>query len=214
MLYQKGLVNNVAELYKLKNKREELVKLEKMGEKSVDNMLNAIENSKKRPSGQSHLRPGHTPYRGGDGGDPGPAISAALIELANASREELMYIPTIGPKIADSILAFFRQEENRNIIQQAKRAGVLPDEEAAAKPAELPLSGMEFVITGRLENFSREEAEAKIKELGGTAKDNVTRKTNYVVVGADPGDTKLARARELGIKQLNEEEFINLLKQK
>jgi DNA ligase (NAD+) len=133
--------------------------------------------------------------------------------LANASREKLLDIETIGPKIADSILAFFRQEENKKIIQKLKEADVLTEEKTeAAALSELPLAGLEFVITGRLEGFSRPEAEARIKELGGTAKDNVTRRTNYVVVGADPG-SKLARAREMGAKTIGEKEFLKLIGQ-
>lgn len=123
-----------------------------------------------------------------------------------------MSIPAIGPKIADSIVAFFRQEDNLKIIERLKKAGVKL-EEAVAKPEELPLAGQEFVITGRLETCTREEAEARIKALGGTAKDNVTKKTTYLVVGAEPG-SKLAKAQELGTKQLNEEEFLRLLEQK
>ena len=109
------------------------------------------------------------------------------------------------------VVFFFRQEENQKIIRRLKEAGVRL-EEAVARPSELPLTGQEVVITGRLEAFSRQDAETRIKELGGTAKDNVTRKTNFVVVGADPG-SKLARAQELDVKTLNEEEFIKLLKQ-
>ena len=136
---------------------------------------------------------------------------SSLDELASASREQLMSIPTIGPKIADSITTFFRQEENRRIIQKLTEAKVLPEaKNKVAKPEKLPLAGQEFVITGRLEASSREEAEARIKALGGTTKDNVTRKTTYLVVGADPG-SKLARAQALDIKQLTEEEFLRLL---
>ena len=132
--------------------------------------------------------------------------------MANASREELVSVPAIGPKIADSIIAFFKQQENRDIIERLRAAGVRL-EEKEAKPGELPLAGQEFVITGRLEAFSRQEAEARIKALGGAAKDNVTRKTSYVVVGVEPG-SKLARAQALGTKQLNEEEFCHLLEEK
>jgi len=181
-----------------------------MADKSVDNMLNAIENSKNRPLARVIFALGIKHV-----GEEMAEILAdrfhSLDVLSQASRDDLMKISAVGPKIADSITAFFRQEENREIIRRLKKAGVFPREKAT-KPEELPLSGMEFVITGRLETFSRQEAEARIKELGGTAKDNVTRKTNYVVVGADPG-SKLARAQELSIKQLNEEEFINLLTQ-
>ncbi|GAH09120.1 unnamed protein product, partial [marine sediment metagenome] len=87
-------------------------------------------------------------------------------------------------------------------------------EEKKAKPEELPLAGQEFVITGRMEAFSRQEAEARIKALGGTAKDSVTKKTTYLVVGAEPGGTKFSRAQELGTKLLTEEELTRLLEQK
>jgi len=136
----------------------------------------------------------------------------SLEALANASREELMSIPTVGPKIADSIIAFFRQEENRHIIERLKKAGVRLEEEIA-KGEELPLTGKEFVITGRLEALSRDEAEARIKALGGTAKSDVTKKTTYLVVGVDPG-SKLAKAQALGIEQIKEEELLQLLEQK
>ena len=122
-----------------------------------------------------------------------------------------MSIDTVGPKIAASIVAFFKQKENRDIIERLRRAGVRLEEEAV-KPKELPLTGQEFVITGRLEGLTREEAEARIKALGGATKDNVTQKTSYLVVGAESG-SKLARAQALGTKQLTEEEFLRLLEE-
>jgi DNA ligase (NAD+) len=121
-----------------------------------------------------------------------------------------MSISTIGPKIAESITAFFRQEDNQHIITALKDAGVKIAEAAVTKEG-LPLAGKEFVVTGRLDSFSRQEAETRIKELGGSAKDNVTRKTAYVVYGADPG-SKLAKAQQLGIATLNEQEFLEILK--
>lgn len=210
MLLREGLVKDVAELYSLKDKREKLLNLERMGEKSVSNMLSAIEKSKDRPLyrvifalGIRHI---------------GEEMSEILAQefhsfeaLGNASEEELMTIPTVGPKIADSIVAFFRQEENRRIIERLREAGVKLEEEAA-KPKELTLAGQEFVITGKLEAFTRQEAEKKIKALGGSAGSTVTKKTTYLVTGADAG-SKLARARELGTKQLTEEEFLRLLEQ-
>jgi DNA ligase (NAD+) len=130
-------------------------------------------------------------------------------DLMNASEEELMEIDAVGPKIADSIITFFGQEENRGIIQRLKAAGVNLQEKAAA-PEELPLAGQEFVVTGRLEGFTRQEAEARIKALGGATKSDLTRKTSYLVVGADPG-SKLARAEALGVRQLSEAEFVEML---
>ncbi|MFB0559458.1 MAG: NAD-dependent DNA ligase LigA [Dehalococcoidales bacterium] len=211
VLLSEGLVKNVADLYYLKDKKEQLLEMERMAEKSVTNMLNAIEKSKETPLPRVIFALGIRHI-----GEEMAEILAnefhSVEALASAPSERLMSIPTVGPKIADSVIAFFRQEENCRIIDRLRQAGVRLEEEAV-KPEELPLSGQEFVITGTLEAFSRQEAEARIKALGGATKDNVTRKTNYLVVGADPGGTKLARAQELGIKQLNEEEFLNLIKQ-
>jgi len=120
-----------------------------------------------------------------------------------------MAVDAVGPKIAGSIITFFGQAENRRIIQRLKAAGVNLQEKTA-EPEAQPLAGQEFVVTGRLEGFSRPEAEARIKALGGTAKSDVTRKTSCLVVGAEPG-SKLARAQKLGVKQLSEAEFIEML---
>ena len=210
MLLREGLVKDVADLYYLKEKKEQLVELERMAEKSVDNMLNAIEKSKERPLARVIFALGIRHI-----GEEMAEILAkefhSIEELADASRERLTFIPTVGPKITDSIVTFFRQEENRNIVKRLKKARVRL-EEKAVKLEELPLAGMEFVITGRLEAFTRQEAEAKVKALGGTTKDNVTKQTAYLVVGPDPGGSKLGHA--LGTKQLTEEEFLRLLEQK
>jgi DNA ligase (NAD+) len=120
-----------------------------------------------------------------------------------------MTVPAIGPKIAQSITAFFRQEDNRRILEKLKKAGVWPKQEA--KTASLALAGLEFVVTGTLQSFSREIAHGKIKALGGTVKDNVTRQTSYLVVGADPGASKLARAQALGTRQIAEDQLLSLL---
>ncbi len=211
MLLREGLVKDVADLYYLEEKKEQLLKLEKMAEKSVTNMLEAIEKSKETPLARVIFALGIRHI--------GEEMAGILVthfnsidKLAKASREELLSIPTVGPKLADSVISFFRQRENRRIIDRLKKAGVRLEEEVV-EPKELPLAGQEFVITGRLETFSRQEAEARIKALGGTTKDNVTRETTYLVVGAEPG-SKLARAQTLGTKQLTEEEFLRLLEQK
>jgi len=209
-LFEKGLVKDVADLYYLKDKKEQLLSLEKMAEKSVDNMLNAIEKSKARPLARVIFALGIR-HVGGETAEVLAQKFSDLDELASASREQLMAIETIGPKIADSIVAFFHQEENKKIIKKLRKAGVRL-EKAAVKREVLPLTDMEFVLTGTLEAFSRQEAEARIKALGGATGSSVTQKTAYLVVGADPG-SKLAKARSLGIKQLNEEEFLQLLRQ-
>ncbi|GAJ07506.1 unnamed protein product, partial [marine sediment metagenome] len=209
ILLREGLVRDAADLYYLKEKREQLLKLERMAEKSVDNLLEAIDKSKDRPLARLIFALGIRHV--------GAEMAGVLAQkfndldaLAKATREELLSIPTVGPKIADSIIAFFGQEENKKIIKRLRDAGVRL-EEKAVRAEELPLAGQEFVITGRLETFSRQEAEARIKALGGTTGSSVTKKTTYLVVGADPG-SKLAGARALGIKELNEEELLQLLK--
>jgi len=181
-----------------------------MAEKSVSNMLNAIEKSKDTPLPRLIFALGIR-HVGEETAELLAQHFNSLNKLANASREELMSIPTVGPKIADSIVAFFRQKENRKIIERLRKAGVKLEE--IAKPKEQPLAGMEFVVTGRLEAFSRQEAEARIKALGGSTGSSVTKKTTYLVVGADPG-SKLAHAQELGTKQITEEELLRLLEQK
>ena len=210
-LYDKRLVSNVADLYDLRNKKEPLMALDGMGEKSVDNLLEAIEKSKDRPLARVIFALGIR-HIGAEMAEILAREFHSIDELANASREELVSIPTVGPKIAESIITFFKQAENKKIIQRLKDAGVNLRAEKA-KPEELPLAGQEFVITGRLETLTRHEAEARIKALGGTTKDNVTRNTAYLVAGADPG-SKLARAQALGTKTLTEEEFLRLLEQK
>jgi DNA ligase (NAD+) len=209
ILLREGLVRDFADVYYLKGKRDELLALERMAEKSVDNILDAISRSKKGSLARLIYALGIR-HVGSETAELLADELPSLERLAEASREKLTAIASIGPKIADSIVAFFRGEENRKIIKKLKAAGVLPEEEI--RPRGLPLTGQEFVITGRLDGFSRQQAEARIKALGGTAKGDVTGKTTYLVVGADPG-SKLARARALGIKQLTEEGLLRLLGQ-
>jgi DNA ligase (NAD+) len=211
ILFEQGLVKDIADLYYLEKKKGQLLKLAGMGEKSAENLLKAIEESKDRPLSRLIFALGIR-HVGGETAELLAKYFSSIDRLAEASREGLLAVPTIGPKIADSILAFFRQEENKGIIQRLKDAGGSPEEERVGLEG-LPLAGQEFVITGRLDTSSRSEAEARIKALGGTAKSDITRKTTYLVTGAEPG-SKLARARALGIKQFTEEEFLKLLEEK
>jgi len=192
--------------------REQLLGLERMADKSVSNVLSSIEKSKDRPLARVIFALGILHV-----GDQYAELLAeqfqSIDQLAEASQEELSALPSIGPKIAESTVAFFRQEGNRQIVEKLRKAGVKLEREKVkeAKPEELPLAGLEFVLTGKLNSFPRSEAEAKIKALGAKAGSDVTKKTSYVVVGADPG-FKLAKAEKLGIKTLSEAEFLELLK--
>ncbi|MBA7691687.1 DNA ligase [subsurface metagenome] len=207
-LLKAGLVKNVADLYDLTN--QQLLTLERMAEKSAANIIDSINKSKDRPLSRVIFALGILHI-----GEEMAGLLAnhfgSIDKLSDASGEELLSIPTVGPKLADSITAFFRQEQNCSLLKRLRKAGLRLEEEAV-KPEELPLAGQEFVITGRLETFARQEAEAQVKALGGSIGSSVTRKTTYLVVGADPG-SKLARAQALGIKQLTEEEFLRLLRQ-
>jgi DNA ligase (NAD+) len=211
VLLKEGMVKDAADLFSLNEKRDQIVQLEKKGEKSADNILKSIEKSKTAnlPRLLNALGIRHV-------GEETANLLAEhytdLDDLGSASREKLMTVPSIGPKIADSIMAFFHEEENRKFLEKLRRAGVWPQQELAQEG--LPLSGKEFVITGTLKAFSREYAHTRIKTLGGTAKDNVTKNTTYLVVGEDPGENKLIRARALGTEQINEEKLLAILGQK
>ncbi|MCK4402863.1 MAG: NAD-dependent DNA ligase LigA [Dehalococcoidia bacterium] len=210
-LFQAGLIRDVADLYYLT--KEQLLGLERMAEKSASNVLNSIEGSKNRPLSRVIFALGIL-HVGEEYAELLAENFSSIGDLAKASQEDLLSLPSIGPKIADSIVAFFRQERNRQIIEKLRKAAVRLEREKVeeAKPEELPLAGLEFVLTGKLESFTRPEAEAKIKALGGKAGSDVTKKTSYLIVGADPG-SKLAKAQKLGIKTLSEAEFIKLLNQ-
>jgi len=212
MLFREGLVKDAADLYTLKDRRDKLIQVERMGEKSADNILAAIEKSKSQGLARLINALGIR-HVGEETANLLADYFTNLDDLANAPVEKLMTVPSIGPTIAESIAAFFRVEENRRVIAKLKHARVWPHREIK-KTEGLPLAGKEFVITGTLKAFSREIAQERIRALGGTAKDNVTRKTSYLVVGEDPGESKIERARTLGTEQINEERFLALLEQK
>jgi DNA ligase (NAD+) len=209
-LFNEGLITDAGDLYSLKDKKETLISLEKMAEKSVSNMLASIEKSKSRPLDRVIFAIGIMHI-----GDETASLLVqyfnSIDELSRAGREQLMEIPSIGPKIADSINAFFRQDRNLKVLDKLRTAGVKLETEAQ-KREDMPLAGKEFVITGKLESLNRLAAESRIKALGGKAASDITRKTAYLVVGANPG-SKLARARALNVPQINEDQFKKILEE-
>jgi DNA ligase (NAD+) len=206
-LMEKGLVRDVADLYFLK--KEQLVELERMGEKSAQNVLDAIEASRARPLDRVLVALGIRHV--------GSETAALLAQhfggieaLMEASAEELEAVPSIGPVVAESVHEYFRDRQNRRLIEKLRKGGVRM--EAGAPPARQgPLSGQSFVITGTLAAFSRGEAETRVRALGGVAGSSVTKSTGYLVVGENPG-SKMAKAQQYGTKILAEEEFVALLK--
>jgi DNA ligase (NAD+) len=187
-----------------------LLALPRTGEKMIANILAAIEKSRYRPLGRliNGLGIRHV-------GEETAALLAeqfgSLEELATAPAGQLLQIASVGPKITGSILHFFQNPENVKIMHKLKEAGVTGLSDIAGKPvAGGPLSGLEFVITGKLESFSRPAAEERIRALGGSTKSDLTRSTDYLVVGSESG-SKAARAEALGVKQINEAELLAML---
>lgn len=207
-LVARGLVKDPADLYYLR--KEDLVALERMGEKSAENLLEALARSKERGLAPLIYALGIR-YVGTRTAEILAEHYGSLAALARAGVEELTEIPEIGPKIAASIAAFFQEEQTKRVIEKLRRAGVKMEQERAAVPREeLPLAGKQFVLTGTLSSLTRKEAEELVKKLGGRVASSVSRKTDYVVVGEDPGQ-KYEKARALGIPLLDEEAFLSLL---
>jgi len=207
-LFRAGLIRDAGDLYRLT--KEDLLQLDRMAEKSAVNVLASIEGSKSRPFGRVLFALGIF-HVGQEYAELLARHYASIDELAGASVEDLIALPTVGPTIAESVVAFFRQDSNREILRKLSEAGVALRRESGATAVESQrLSGMTFVFTGRMTRFTRPEAEAMVTRLGGRAAQDVSRKVTIVVVGDEPG-SKAARARELGVQVMDEQEFLHLL---
>ncbi len=205
-LVASGLVKTVADLYYLK--KEQLMGLERMGELSAQNLLDAIEASKNR--GLARLLAGLSIYGVGD------AMAALLAQefpsidaLLAASKEQIAAVKGFGPRRAESVYNFLHGP-GRKIIQDLRDAGVKMTEDVKPKATSGPLAGKTIVVTGTLQNYSRKQIEDLIAQYGGKAASSVSKKTDYVIAGDDPG-SKLDKARQLGIKVLTEDEFEKLI---
>lgn len=204
-LLENGLIKDPADLYYLKFKQ--LVKLERMAEKSAENLLKAIEESKNRPLSRLIYGLG-IPFIGSRAAQILAAHFKDLDELMEASFDDLVQIPEIGSKMAESIIIFFRQDQTKRIISKLKNAGVNTESEQVKKGPK-PLKGLKFVITGSFEKYTRSEIKELIEKMGGRVSGSVSKNTDYVVVGENPG-SKLDKARELGIKTINLEELLKM----
>lgn len=209
VFFEKGLVRDASGFYYLK--KEHLLELERMGEKLADKILASVEGSKDRSLARLVFALG-IPGVGEQTAELLESRFETLDDLMEADEERLTSVPGIGPKTAESIRAFFRQEANLGIIQRLREAGVNMKRTQRRGGAQ-PLGGLQFVVTGRLERFTRQQAEDRIREMGGAIGSDVSRKTSCLVVGEEPG-SKLEKARALGVKTLNEQEFLEMLEGK
>jgi DNA ligase (NAD+) len=206
-LVDKGLVKDVADLYALKE--EEVAGLERMAEKSAQNLLEEIEASKKNSLARLIYALG-IQFVGERTAQLLAEHFSSLEELAAATEEQLEEVPEVGPKVAASIVEFFSEPANRHLIKKLNKAGVHPTVEKRVVKSQ-KLAGKSFVFTGGLANRSREEAGELVIQHGGKVSGSVSKKTDYVVVGTDPG-SKYDKAKELGVIILSEAEFERLLK--
>lgn len=205
-LVSSGLARNPADLYRLE--ASALAKLERMGEKSAVNLVEAIQSSRSRPLSRLLFALGIR--------DVGEKTAADLARhfgsmdaLMAASEEALCQVYGVGERVARSIRQFFALPANRELIEQLREVGVRMEEDRAERKG--PLAGKVFVITGTLQMGTREAVHQRIRELGGATADAVTRRTGYLVAGADPGSTKLEKAARLGVPVISEAELAEML---
>jgi DNA ligase (NAD+) len=212
LLVEQRLIDDAADLYSLKDKREALLSLEGFAEKSVDNLLAAIEATKERPLAQVLAALG---IRG-----VGWTIAQLLAQhyrsldgLAVASQEELEAIEGMGPHTGGAIVEWFERARNRTFVEKLRRAGVKLEQEAPTGPMEGALSGLSFVITGTLPTMSRDEASKLIERHGGKVTGSVSRNTNYLVVGESPGGSKYRKAQQLETPMIDEARLLEMIGQ-
>lgn len=205
-LVESGLVKTVADLYQLS--KEQLSDLERMGDKSAQNLLDQIEKSKTATLPRFLHALGIPQV--------GEATALALAQhfgsldvIMQADVETLQEVSGVGPNVAEEIHSFFQQKHNQEVIKALRKAGLEPKPLVVNRKA-LPLAGKTFVLTGALAAMSRDEAKEKLSELGAKVAGSVSKKTDYVVVGEDPG-SKADKAKELGVTILSEKEFLKLV---
>ena len=205
-------IKDITDIYSLAKYKEELMELDKMGEKSVEKLLASIEKSKERPYSKTLYALG-IPFVGKFLGNVLAKKSKNIDRLSQMTKEELLEIDGIGDKVAESVYKFFRDEKSMEIIRKLQKYGVnfgKKDEEIDKKTVENgKLLGKTFLFTGKLQKFKREEIKDLIESLGGINLSSVSKKLDYLIVGEDAG-SKLTKAKEIGtINILTEDEFIN-----
>jgi DNA ligase (NAD+) len=204
-LTERGLVKNVADIYKLT--KDDLLHLERMGDKSAQNVLDEIENSKQLPLERVIFGLGIR-FVGERTAQFLAEHFGSMDALMKAGEEELLEVEEVGPRIAQSIAEFFREPKNRELVERLRKAGLTFT--GKKKQRGTRLTGKTFVLTGTLARFTRDQAKQMIEDAGGRVASSVSKKTDYVVAGTDAG-SKLDKAKELGVPVISEKEMEALL---
>lgn len=210
MLLDRGFMTGVADLYYLHQRKDELMQVERMGKKSVENLLSSIEKSKNNNIDRLIFGFGirHVGLRAAQLlSERFPSIQA----ICEASVEEIERIPEFGAKMAESVAVFFKQEQTADTLQKLQAAGVNMQSAGRRRLNDSRFEGMTFVLTGTLPTYTREEAGEIIKSFGGKVSGSVSKKTSYVLAGEEAG-SKLDKARELGVKVIDEEAFHEMIR--
>jgi DNA ligase (NAD+) len=208
-LWELGLVRSIPELYRLT--KEQLLELEGYAEISASNAVEAIQASKAVPFSRV-LYGLNIPDVGWVTAQTLARAFTTVDGLLDATQEDLQAVEGIGPDRAESIAEWFAEEDNRRLVDELRELGLrfeLSDEE---RPVEGPLTGKSYVVTGTLEGFTREEAKAQLEALGAKVSDSVSGKTTGVIVGEEPGKSKLAKAEKAGVPLLGEPDLVELLR--
>lgn len=207
---ENGLIKDFSDIYELKNKRKEIISLERFGEKSVDNILLAIEKSKEKPFEKVLFALGIKQV-----GERTAKLLAkhfrSIENLSNASVDEIDDIYEIGPSIAQSVVDFFKDDKNIKLLNKLKKAGLkFESENTGTLKTKEEFLGKVFVLTGTLQKFTRSQASEIIENFGGRTSGSVSKKTDYVLAGNEAG-SKLDKAKKLGVKILTEEDFEKMI---
>lgn len=209
LLYNSGLIENYADLYELK--KEQVIPLERMADKSAQNLVDGIEKSKEVPFERVLYALGIR-YVGETVAKKLAKHYKSIENLAQASLMDLILVDEIGERIAQSVVGFFENEENRKIVERLKGYGVQLESNAIeVAPASDLLAGKTLVVSGVFTKFSRDELKNAIEANGGKVGSSISKKTDYVVAGDNMGPSKLEKATQLGVKIISEDEFIELL---
>lgn len=210
LFVDKGFITHFSDIYKLKDRRDELTKIERLGEKSIDNLLKSIEKSKSQPFSKVLFALGIR-YVGAGAAQKITDHFNSIDDIIASGEEEISAIYEIGPSISKSIKQFFSDKNNLKLIEELRKSGLTFTSEKKVI-VQSALTGKTFVLTGTLSAFSRDEAGARIIALGGKVTSSVSKNTDFVVAGEKAG-SKLTKAESLGVKVLDENTFLKMLEE-